>query len=91
MFVNKTTIAFKRDKNIRDLIGGHLKYGKAAKKKLVKRQGKSKTCNTTRSALGCMQVINTNTFRSNRTKRVFNIYHYMQKSMDYLITRMCPM
>ena len=76
MFVNKPTIAFERNKNIQDLIGGHLiKDQKAAKKKLEKWQAKSKTCNTTRSALWCMQVVNVNTFRSNQTKRVFNIHH----------------
>ena len=47
----------------------------AADKKLEKRQGKNKTCNTTKLALSCMQVVNTNTFKSNQTKRVFNIYH----------------
>ena len=92
VFVNKPTVAFKRNKNIQDLIGGHLiKDGKVVKKKLKKRQGKSKPCNTTRSALCCMQVVNTNRFRSNQTKMVFfqHIpYHYMQKSMDYLLTRM---
>ena len=50
-YVNKPTIAFKRNRNIQDIIGGQLiKDGKVAKKKLEKRQGKSKTCNTTRSA-----------------------------------------
>ena len=48
-------MAFKGNKNIQGLIGGHLiKNGKVAKKKLEKRQGKSKTCNTIRSALCCM-------------------------------------
>ena len=71
MFVNKSAIAFKRNKNKQDLIDGHLiKDGKVAKKKLEKRQGKSKAFNTTRSALCCMQVVNTNTFRSNQTRRV---------------------
>ena len=51
------------------------KEGKIAKNKLEKRQDKSKTCSTTRSALCCMQVVNINTFKSNQTKRVFNIYH----------------
>ena len=75
--VNKPTIVSKRNKNMQDLIGGYLvKDGKVAKKKLVKRQCKSKKCNTTRSALCCMQVVNDNTFKSNLTKRVFfNIYH----------------
>ena len=50
-------------------MGGHLiKDGKVAKKKLEKWQGKSKTCNTTGSALCCMQVKNTNTLKSNQTK-----------------------
>ena len=76
MFVNNPTIAFKRNKNIQDFTGGHLvKDGKVAKRKLGNRQGKIKICNTTRLALCCMQVVNTNTFRSNQTKRVFNIYH----------------
>ena len=62
-------IAFKRNKNIQDIMGGHLiKDGKVAKKKLEKWQGKSKTCNTTGSALCCMQVKNTNTLKSNQTK-----------------------
>ena len=64
MLVNKPAVAFKRNKKMRDLIGGHLKKdGKVAKKKLVKRQGKSKTCNTTRSALCCMEMVNINTFK----------------------------
>ena len=72
VFVNKPTVTFKRNKNIQDLIGGHLiKDGKIAKKKLEKRQGKSKTCTTIRSALCCMQVVNTNTFSSNQTIIVF--------------------
>ena len=46
-------------------MGGHLrKDGKVAKKKLWKYQGKSKTCNTARSALYGMQVINTNSFNT---------------------------
>ena len=66
VFVNKPTVAFKRNKNIQDLICGHLiKDGKVAKKKLEKRQGKNKTCNTTRLTLRCMQVVNTNTFKGN--------------------------
>ena len=75
-YVNKPTIAFQRNKNIQDLIGGHLiKDVKVAKKNLEKRQSKSKTSNTTKSALCCMKVVNTNTLKFNQTKRVFNIYH----------------
>ena len=95
MFVNKPTIAFKRKKKIKDLIGGHLiKNGKVCKKKLEKPQGKSKTFYITRLALYCTQVANTNTFKSNQTKRM-NFqhipHHYMQKLIDYLLTRIDPM
>ena len=73
VFVNKPTVAFKRNQ---DLICGHLiKDEKVAKKQFEKRQDKRKTCNTTRLALCCMEVVNTNKFRCNQTKRVFNIYH----------------
>ena len=86
MFVNKPTIAFKRNKNTQDLIGGYLiKDGKVAKKKIEKWQAKSKTCNTTRLALRCMQMINTNKFRSNQTKRVFNIYHFITCKSQWII------
>ena len=57
-------------------MGGHLlKDRKVAKKKLEKRQGKSKICNTIRSTFCGMQVVYTNTFKSSQTKRVFSIYH----------------
>ena len=72
--IRRMEIRLKRNKNIQDLVGGHLmKDEKVAKKKLEKRQGKSKTCNTTRSALCCMQVVNTNTSRNNQTKE-FSAY-----------------
>ena len=61
---------------MQDFIDGHLiKDGKVAMKKLENQQGKSEICNIARSALCfmyCMQK-NTNTFKSNQTKKVFNI------------------
>ena len=73
VFVNKTTIAFKTNKNLQDLIGCHLiRNGKVANKKLENRQGKSKTCNTTKSTLCCMEVVSNNTFKYNQTK-IFNM------------------
>ena len=56
VFVNKPTIAFKRNKNIQDFIDGNLiKDEKVAKKELENPQGKSKTYDIRRSALCCMQ------------------------------------
>ena len=74
--VNEPTVTFTRNRNIQELIGGHvIQDRKVVKKKLEKQQSRSKACNTTRSALCCMKVVNTNTFKSNQTKIVFNTYH----------------
>ena len=64
---------------------------KLVQMKLEKREGKSKACNTTRSALCCMQVVNTNTFKSSKKNFEHISYHYMQKTMDYLLTRIYSM
>ena len=49
VFLNKPAVAFKRNKNILDLICGHLiKDEKVGKKQFEKRLDKRKACNTTR-------------------------------------------
>ena len=88
VFDKTPTIAFKRNKNIQELIGGNLiKDGKLIKRNEVKnKNGKSKTCNTSnRTSLCCTQVVNTNTFKSNQTNRVFNIYHTITCKSQWLI------
>ena len=86
LFASKPVISFKRNKNMQNLIHGHLVKGrKVAKRKLEKLQKKSKTCNTTRSALCCMQVVNPNTFKSNETERVFNIYRTIRCENQWII------
>ena len=89
MFDNKPTVAFKRNKVIQNLIGSHLiKNGKIAQKKLVKQEGQSRACNTTRSSLWFIQVVNTNILKSNETECFQRIpCSYMQKSMDYPLIR----
>ena len=74
MFANKPITAFKINKDIKDLIHNNsIKNGKAAKNELEKQQGKSKAGDTARSALCCMQVENTNTFKSKQIKE-FSTY-----------------
>ena len=66
-FVNKPTIAFKRNKKTQNLLGGHvIKDGKVAKKKFEKLQGKRKT-------LCCMQVVITNNGKVTKQKQ-FSTY-----------------
>lgn len=81
------TLAFKRNKNIQELIGGNLiRNGKLVRRnKNQNEKGKSMACNTTRTSLCCTQVVNTNTFKSNQTNRVFNIYHEITCKSQWVI------
>ena len=87
VFDNTPTIAFKRNKNIQELIGGNLiNNGKLVKRnKLKQKEGKSKTCNTNRTSLCCTQVVNTSTFKSYQTNRIFNIFHTITCKSQWLI------
>ena len=85
MFVNKPTIAFARNKNIQELILGHLiNDGKVAQEKSGKQQIKSKAFNTARSTLCCMHVVNTNAFKSKQTKG-FNICQTITCKPEWII------
>ena len=69
-------IAFKRSRNLQEIIGGHtVKQGKVFQKNLARINGKSVPCSSTRPSLCCTQVLNTQTFMSQQTKRTFNIFH----------------
>ena len=71
---------------MQDLIGDHsIKDGKVVNSKLEIRQGKRKTCNAPTLALCCIQVINTNTFKTNKTKKVFDIYHTITGKRQWII------
>ena len=58
-------IAFKRNKNLQEIIGGHTdKQGKVDKKSLVRLNGKFMPCSSARPSLRCTQIVNTQTFIS---------------------------
>ena len=53
-FQNNPFVAFKRNKNLQEIIGGHkIKNGKVFKAYSKNRQGKSEPCNTSKPSLGC--------------------------------------
>ena len=63
-------IAFKSSKNLQEIIGGHtVKQGKVFKKNLIRLNGNTMPCSSTRQSLCCTQVLNTQTFTSQQTKR----------------------
>ena len=79
-------IAFKCTKNLQEIIGGHtVKQGKVFKKNRTKLNGNSMPCSSTRPSLCCTQVLNTQTFTSQQTKRTFNIFHKLTCKSQYVI------
>ena len=79
-------IAFKRNKNLREIIGGHtVKQGKVSKKSLDRLNGKSMPCSSTRPSLCFTQIVNTQTFMTQQTKRMFNIFHKLTCKSQYPI------
>ena len=63
-------ILLKRSKNFQEIIGGHaVKQGKVFKKSLVRLNGKSMPCSSTRPSPCSTQIINTQTFMSQQTEK----------------------
>ena len=93
-FTNKPILAFRRNKNLRDLIGQtHL----AANKKIIKskkKEGGSSACLSRANNQCCKQVISTKTFSSMETKETFKIFHQLNcrsKNVIYLgYCNKCP-
>ena len=79
-------IASKLSKNLQEIIGGHaVKQGKVFKKNLAGTNGKSAPCSSTRPSLCCTQVLNTQRFMSQQTKRTFDIFHKLTCKSQYVI------
>jgi hypothetical protein len=75
IFKDKPILTFKRNKNLRDLIGGTKMQNN---KRLTKRENKSGFCGPCLSQVGnicCKQIISTKFFRSSKTGKQFEIRH----------------
>ena len=69
VFKDTPMIAFKRSKNLQEIIGGHtVKQGRVFKENLTRLNGNSIPCSSTRPSLYCTQVLNTQTFTSQKQK-----------------------
>ena len=76
IFQNPPILAFRRNKNLRDIISIKLiENGKVKRKSTKSIQGKSTLCLANNRTLCCKQVANRTTFRSNQMNRIFQIYH----------------
>ena len=86
IFQNPPILAFRRNKNLRDIIGTKLiENGKVKKKFTNKIQSKCTPCLANNRPLCCKQIVHTTTFRSNQTNRIFQIYHNLNCKSKYVI------
>ena len=80
-------MAFKRNRNLRDLIGQKtLLNDKVHRNKDIRsRKGWCSPCNTRRNNLCCSQIGDTNKFQSNVTKEKFKIFHRVNCRSKFVI------
>ena len=85
-FEQKPFIAYRRNKNLGDLIGSKkILDGSVVPKNNSKKQLYCRPCLTRRDNICCQQALKTNTFRSYRTGETFNIFHQLNCKSSYLI------
>ena len=85
VFQGTPMIAFKRSKNLQEIIGSHtVKQGKVFLKNLASINGKSVPCSSTRPSLCCTQILNTQTFMSQQTKRTSNRFDKLTSKSEYV-------
>ena len=71
-FQNNLFVAFKRNKTLQEIIGGHtIKNGRVFKAHSKSRKGKYEPGNTSKQSLCCKQAIDTSTFRSYQTQQLY--------------------
>ena len=85
IFQNPPILAFRRNKNLRDIIGTKLIENSKVKRKFTNKiQGKCTPCLANNRTLCCKQIVHTTTFRSNQTNRIFQIYHNLNCKSKYV-------
>ena len=84
VFNEKPMIAFKRNKNLRDLIGGNnIVNNKVARRK--EQRGKCQPCMTKTGNMCCKQVLSTETFESTTTCKKYQIRENLTCKSQHLI------
>ena len=85
-FEQEPLIAYRRNKNLGDLIGSKkMLDGKVVRKNISKKQLYCRPCLTRRDNICCQQVLKTNTFTSYRTGETFKIFHQLNCKSSHLI------
>ena len=75
LFQEQPITAFKRNKNLKEIIGStRIENGKVKKFNILSRAGKCTPCLLGTRILFCNQVLTTSTSMNQQTKRTFNIF-----------------
>ena len=92
-FQNNPLVAFKRNKNLQEIIVGHtIKNGKVFKAHSKNIKGKCEPCNTNKPSLCCKQIIDSSTFQSYQTKQLYTILHKLNcKSKVIIYLMICAL
>ena len=86
IFWNSAILAFRQNKNLRDIIGTKLiEKGKVKRKSTNNMQGKCTSYLANNRTLCYKQVTNATMFRKNLTNRTFHIYHNVKCKSKYVI------
>ena len=79
-------MAYKRNKNLQEITGGHtITNGKVFKAHSKSREGRCEPCNTSKPSLCWKQVIDTSTFQSYYTQQLYTIFHKLNCKSKFII------
>ena len=84
-FVDKPTIAFRRNKNLRDIIGQTTIINNKVKRNKKPTIGLCKPCFSRPDNLCCKQVTETNQITSRYNSKTYDIYHHTNCKSSYVI------
>ena len=86
VFQNAPITAFKRNKNLKELIGGNkIENNRVKKADNTTKQGKCSPCYVNNRTMCCKQVKTTTYFKSLQTNRSFKIHHTVNCTSEYVI------
>ena len=87
VFKQQPITAFKRNKNLKDLIGSNKIENNRVKKRKenLLKPGKCKPCLANSRTLCCKQVKNTTSFMSQQTKKTYTIYYEVNCTSMFII------
>ena len=86
LFENKSLLAFRKNKNLRQLIGGNtIEKNKKLLTTNKFTNGKCSPCFSNSRTLCCKQVIKTEHFKSNQTNRTFRIFQKTTCKSNFII------